>query len=1144
MLLLCVLIVGSGSAWATDFEPSDFSGQGTTSTGSPISVEKDGITFACDKGFGTTQIRCYSGGTITISSSNTITDISFTFSGGSYTGGLETSYSNLSTTSWTKKLSSQARITKCTVTTSSGGGGDTPTQYTVTYDANGGTGTMTDSNSPYNSGATVTVLGNQFTYEGYDFVNWNTAADGSGTDYDEDDTFTITANTTLYAQWTANGGGSTIEHTYNFAGANNFYTNTNLTTHPGSTSSNNVETIYYSDGSVFVASGTSRYFSAATSGYFMLGKTGAQLSLPTFDGYKITQVKLHTSGNCSSNVQVSIVSGDYTASDAQKWSTNSDFTYNIGSNYQTSPLSVNVTNAYNAQFTSITLVCVPCPSIDASNPAELAYNATSGSISYSISNEPDPAGTLSVTVPNGSWVTPGEVTSTTVPFTCTANPNSTARTVTVVLNYRYGNNEAVHKNITITQAGAPLTPTSLTLTGTYPTTFIEGDDFSHDGMTVTATFSNSSTEDVTSSATFTGYNMSQTGEQTVTVTYTHNNVSVTQTYTITVNEIPTKTIAQFIAAGGGKCYLTGTVSNIVNTTYGNFDLTDESGTIYVYGCLTSAGVSAQFSTLNIEEGDVIKVLANEYEYYNNTTHEAKNVVFVEEIVPNAQILTVSATNGTVEITGKTLENGSCEVTEGASVTATATPAEHYTFTSWTAEGVTLADATANPLTFTMPTNGVTLTANFTENAKHDATFYVQGVEVGTDDDVYEGEAITFPSVTAPTGYTFMGWTTSEITGSQDAAPEPLVSSDNMGSADVSYYAVFAIGTVSGEGSIELTNKAIQDYKSNNTISYSNDYSIYDWTGRYLVNVATSTYYLQLGYNTDSSKSAYNSHLTTPECASNIKSITIDTNNNTASGRTFYLCSAGNLGTASSENATYGSGSTSAANGSVTITVSGNTKQFHIYPDGTAYIKSVSLTYSTLSYTNYCTTIPPVSVTVTSAGYATFACDFSLDFTGVDGITANTASVNGSTVTLTPVTKVPAGAGIVLSGSEGTYYVPVTTETVNALSNNELVGVTEETTVEATADGKTNYILSNETSGVGFYKASGAKLRANHAYLSTTGNSGSGSVKEFLGFAETDGIATVSTATENEGTWYNLAGQRIARPTRGLYIVNGRKVLVK
>lgn len=78
--------------------------------------------------------------------------------------------------------------------------------YTVSYNANGGTGTMTDGNSPYGSGATVTVLANTFTAPaGMDFNGWNTSADGSGTYYDAGDRFSITENTTLYAQWVTSG---------------------------------------------------------------------------------------------------------------------------------------------------------------------------------------------------------------------------------------------------------------------------------------------------------------------------------------------------------------------------------------------------------------------------------------------------------------------------------------------------------------------------------------------------------------------------------------------------------------------------------------------------------------------------------------------------------------------------------------------------------------------------------------------------------------------------------------------------------------------------------------------------------------------------------------------------------------------------
>ena len=77
--------------------------------------------------------------------------------------------------------------------------------YTVTYSGNGSTGGTppTDPNSPYATGATVTVLDNtgSLTNSGYAFAGWNTAANGSGTSYSPGNTFLIAANTTLFAQW-------------------------------------------------------------------------------------------------------------------------------------------------------------------------------------------------------------------------------------------------------------------------------------------------------------------------------------------------------------------------------------------------------------------------------------------------------------------------------------------------------------------------------------------------------------------------------------------------------------------------------------------------------------------------------------------------------------------------------------------------------------------------------------------------------------------------------------------------------------------------------------------------------------------------------------------------------------------------------
>lgn len=78
------------------------------------------------------------------------------------------------------------------------------------------------------------------------------------------------------------------------------------------------------------------------------------------------------------------------------------------------------------------------------------------------------------------------------------------------------------------------TLSSIALSGSYQTTFTKGGTFNHDGLVVTATYSDSSTVDVTSSATFSGYDLSNVGNQTVTVSYTEGTTK-TATYSITVS---------------------------------------------------------------------------------------------------------------------------------------------------------------------------------------------------------------------------------------------------------------------------------------------------------------------------------------------------------------------------------------------------------------------------------------------------------------------------------------------------------------------------------------------------------------------------------------------------------------------------------
>ena len=86
-------------------------------------------------------------------------------------------------------------------------GGEEPTELTVTFEANGTVeypveGTMTPQTVNAKTGTALNA--NSFTREGYNFLNWNTAADGTGDSYADGATINLTENTTLYAQWEDN----------------------------------------------------------------------------------------------------------------------------------------------------------------------------------------------------------------------------------------------------------------------------------------------------------------------------------------------------------------------------------------------------------------------------------------------------------------------------------------------------------------------------------------------------------------------------------------------------------------------------------------------------------------------------------------------------------------------------------------------------------------------------------------------------------------------------------------------------------------------------------------------------------------------------------------------------------------------------
>ena len=186
----------------------------------------------------------------------------------------------------------------------------------------------------------------------------------------------------------------------------------------------------------------------------------------------------------------------------------------------------------------------------------------------------------------------------------------------------------------------------------------------------------------------------------------------------------------------------------------------------------------------------------------------------------------------------------------------------------------------------------------------------------------------------------------------------------------------------------------------------------------------------------------------------------------------------------------------------------------------------------------------VPVTVSDAKYATFASDSKLDFTGVTGLSAYTATAKGTTITFNQVTgSVPTGEGLLLYADVNentTYYVPVATGSTSPVDNLLKRGTGASLTY---GDGAEYYILSNESAGVGFYKANGNVVSENKAYLDLTGTN----AKSFaLPGSETTGIRSIENGElriENSN-YYNLAGQRVGKDYKGIVIVNGKKMLNK
>ena len=209
----------------------------------------------------------------------------------------------------------------------------------------------------------------------------------------------------------------------------------------------------------------------------------------------------------------------------------------------------------------------------------------------------------------------------------------------------------------------------------------------------------------------------------------------------------------------------------------------------------------------------------------------------------------------------------------------------------------------------------------------------------------------------------------------------------------------------------------------------------------------------------------------------------------------------------------------------------------------------------------------VSATIGATGWTTFASPYALDLSSMTASTGEVkayyaSAVGGSSVTMTTTeAAIQAGEGIMLKGTPtATITIPIVTSG-SAIDGNKLVGVTTNTTITKETENYANFfVLSNNNGTAEFQnlknwlesKKSGSDteyntvtINAGKAYLDATGATGA---RLSIAFDdETTGVQELKNSKIDglqTGVCYNLKGQRVSQPTKGLYIVNGKKVIMK
>lgn len=722
------------------------------------------------------------------------------------------------------------------------------------------------------------------------------------------------------------------------------------------------------------------------------------------------------------------------------------------------------------------------PAINAENVA-IAYDATSGTITSTITN-PVNGGVLTAAITGGnegSWLSLGTVDGTNVPLTCSANDGNADRTATVTLTYTYDTNKTVTKEVAVTQAH-----------------FVP--DYADLPFEWTSSFKSMPTgvtnNGVSSDTNGTYLKFDTDGDNLV----------------LKINECP------------------GTLSFDIKGNPGNNN--EWEGT---------------FTVETSEDGTQWTSLASYNSVSTNNSYDSKSI----DLDENVRYIrwTYSKTTGNLAM-------------KNISLTAYVAPSSD--------PSITLTSASVNA-TAALSDGTIDITyANLTISKMED--FGVQ---------FYDGQGQKILTGSEPDWLEVLVAEQDPSIGTGYVVSYTIQAND--GAARTAYFKVFASGTtdfvysdlvtVTQAAYAPLPTPTNDDYIRISDLSQLTDGSIVVIAARY--NDTTNGYYAMA--NSTSGKPSGTSFASTTSNSNEIlpsdivdneddyywvvNVTTATVNNETVKYYTFTKSNGDKIGYTSSTNfATNGDNtewtvesgtSVDAAmvasyNGFViknkntdTRAFAFNGSAFGAYSTGNNNMASQSYNFYLDFFVQIPSTPTTESVTVSNVGYGTYASDNALDFTG-SSIKAFYATVSGTTMTFRSVSKVPANTGVLLYKDGGaTEDVPVFSGTADEVTGNAFVRGTGASVTWASDNEK--YVLFNGDDGIGFYKANNNRIATNRAYIQVpTGTN----VKSFaINLDDTDAIKAIAGESEN-AVIYNLAGQRVNKAQKGIYIINGKKVLVK